>query len=324
MGILKNYDINVYATEDDGYESWAWARLSSDQRLMYGLEMANNQIDRMEDPDYEAAQRRASDRRGWEYALHHARGVRDYLASRITRLMSLSSANPKAAPARRAGRSARRAGRSARAPASGGDDDGDGDDEDLDRPRRFYISSFPGAPTRDELAPWEALLKAEGFTSEAPHYTYRPDYTVADASADADDADADADDGPEPWRDPTNPFRTRSNSVTDDLIAEEDQSAITPAVQARLDRAAKAKAKADADRLKRQRLAVLAACANARQRMVFEILCGGATAEEAAAAAGYASATVVTKMVSRWVDRAGKGRIAVGFEQLDLFNGGAV
>lgn len=214
----------------------------------------------------------------------------------------------------------RRAGRSARAPAASGDDgDGDGDgDGDPERPRRFYIPPSPCAPTRDQLAPWESLLRSEGFTAEAPHYTYRSDYTVADA-----DADADVDDGPEPWRDPTNPFCTRTASVVADLIADEGAVAITPAAQARLDRAAKAKAEADADRLKRQRLAVLAACKNSQQRLVFELLCGGATAEEAAAAVGYASATVVTKMISRWKKRARKGRIAIGFEQIDLFGGAA-
>lgn len=237
-----------------------------------------------------------------------------------------AKAKAKAKAKKRTG-SARRAGRSARAPAAGDDGDGDGD-SDPERPRRFYIPSSPCAPTRDQLAPWESLLRAEGFTSEtcAPWLTYAPDHYAdhyADAGINRDDSDLDADDGDELWRDPTNPFRTRIASVVADLIADEDAAAITPAIQARLDRAAKAKAEADADRLKRQRLAVLEACDNPRQRLVFEILCGGATAEEAARAAGYASASVVTKMIERWKVRAGKGRIAIGFEQLDLF-GGAV
>lgn len=255
----------------------------------------------------------------------------------------IAALTPVPAKARRT-KSARRARRSARALASSGDGDGDGggdgdpDDESQHpaskKPVRFFYRSYPGAPSREQLKPWEEILRDFDDCKPAAEEpgeidTRRPSPDVKAGG------DADGDKGFIPHEQPKpvngifsavdhiTKFRNFHSDVVADLIDAEDATAITPAIQARLDRAAKAKAEADADRLKRQRLAVLAACDNPQQRLVFELLCGGATAEEAAAAAGYASATVVTKMISRWRKRVEKGRIAVGFEQLDLF-GGAV
>lgn len=253
-------------------------------------------------------------------------------------IAALTPAKPKAKAKRT--NSARRAGRSARAPASSGDDgDGDGDgDSDPEststsaskNPLRFFYRSYPGAPARAELKTWEEILRDFDDCQPAAE-----EPGEIDTRRPSPDVKADGDKGFVSYEtmtpvngifsavDHITKFRNFHSDVVDDLVADECAAAITPAAQARLDRAAKAKARADADRLKRQRLAVLAACDNPQQRLVFELLCRGATAEEAAQAAGYASATVVTKMITRWKKRAGKGRIAVGFEQLDLF-GGAV
>lgn len=233
----------------------------------------------------------------------------------------------------------RRAGRSARAPAASGDDgDGDGDGEpESQHPAskkhlRFFHRNYPGAPTREQLKPWEEILRnfddCQSATEEPGEIDTRKPSPDVKVKTDAGDGFVSYEtmnpvNGIFSAVDHITKFRNFHSDVVADLIDAEDATAITPAAQVRLDRAAKAKAKADADRLKRQRLAVLAACDNPQQRLVFELLCGGATAEEAAATAGYASATVVTKMISRWKKRAGKGRIAVGFEQLDLFGGAA-